>query len=241
MRAASMTAFRFALLASLLALAACIRVEQNLVLAPDGSGTLEIRYGMSLEDIEQMEAAASEAMAAEGEAPESVASPFSMDEEEIRREFEAYEKDGVQLDFVRTETVDGWRYAHVRVLFESLAGLGKTEFMSEKGLTLTKVGDGRYELRQIPAAPDAGLDTTGEMKDLMSEMMKGFRAVLRIEVPGDVVESNSDEAEGRRVAWIFDLDKDPDALVRVQTIEPRVVFAGEGLSMPEFRPMTDSL
>jgi hypothetical protein len=39
----------------------------------------------------------------------------------------------------------------MRVAFTSLAGLGQTEFLSDRQLTLKKVGEGRYEL--VQAAP----------------------------------------------------------------------------------------
>jgi hypothetical protein len=62
--------------------------------------------------------------------------------------------------------------------------LGQTEFLSDRQLTLKKVGEGRYELVQARASghearPPMEMDT-----ELLAEMMKGFRAELRVEVPG---------------------------------------------------------
>lgn len=210
----------------------CIKVDQTLSLKEDGSGTLAVRYGMSLNDLAEMDAMAKSQVQAGEEAPPNM-NPFEFDEATVRKDFEEYASSGVTLLDVRTEEVDGWKYLSLRIGFTSLEGLGKTEFLSDRMVTLKRLPDGNYEFTQAapPAPPEA--DMAG-MEEMMASMMKGFRAALKIELPGDVVETNADSKKGRAVEWIFDLDKDAKALRRAQNMSMRVVFKGDGLTLPEF-------
>lgn len=213
--------------------AGCVHVEQTLALRPDGSGTLSLRYGMAESDLAEMESLARQQLAEEGLAPDAVTNPFQFDEAEVRKDFEAYRELGVTLEAVRSETVAGWKYLDLRIAFKTLAGLGQTEFLSDRQITLKKTGEHRYELVQAaPPGADAGdLEIAPE---LMADMMKGFRAVLRVQLPGSVVESNADEQEAAAAAWIFDVDRDAKALQRAQRLAMRVVFEGPGLELPEY-------
>ena len=213
--------------------AGCVKVEQTLTLKADGSGVLAIRYGMAEADLAQVESMARSQLAEEGLPAESVVNPFEFDEAEVRKDFEAYRELGVTLEQMRTEVVDGWKYLNMRMAFTTLAGLGQTEFLSDRQITLKKVGEGRYELVQgaPPGAEAAEMEVAPE---LMAEMMKGFRAELRVEVPGDIVETNADEQEPRRAAWVFDVDRDAKALQRAQRLAMRVVFEAPGLALPDY-------
>lgn len=213
--------------------AGCVKVEQTLTLKADGSGVLAIRYGMAEADLVQVESLARSQLAEEGLPAESVVNPFEFDEAEVRKDFEAYRELGVTLEQVRTEVVDGWKYLSMRMAFTSLAGLGQTEFLSDRQITLKKVGEGRYELVQgaPPGAEAAEMEVAPE---LMADMMKGFRAELRVEVPGDIVETNADEQKPRQAVWVFDVDRDAKALQRAQRLAMRVIFEAPGLTMPDY-------
>lgn len=213
--------------------AGCVRVEQTLTLNADGSGVLAIRYGMAEADLAQVESMARGQLAEEGLPAESAVNPFEFDEAEVRKDFEAYREWGVTLEQMRTEVVEGWKYLSMRMAFTSLAGLGRTEFLSDRQITLKKVGEGRFELVQ-GAPPGAEAAEMEVAPDLMAEMMKGFRAELRVEVPGAIVESNADEQTPRRATWIFDVDRDAKALQRAQRLAMRVVFEAPGLALPDY-------
>lgn len=213
--------------------AGCVKVEQTLQLHADGSGALSMRYGMAEAELAQMEALARQQLAEEGLAPDAVGHPFEFDEAEVRKDFEAYREWGVTLESIRTEVDGGWKYLNLRIAFTNLAGLGKTEFLSDRQISLKRLGAGRYEL--VQAAPP-GVDP-GEAEitpELMADMMKGFRAVLRVQLPGSVVESNADEQEASAAAWIFDVDRDAKALQRAQRLAMRVVFEAPGLELAEY-------
>ena len=58
---------------------------------------------------------------------------------------------------------------------------------------------------------------TGTSADsLFSDMMKGFKAVIRVKTPGRILETNASEKKERQAAWTYDLDRDPDALEKAQ-------------------------
>jgi hypothetical protein len=46
-----------------------------------------------------------------------------------------------------------------------------------------------------------------------------------------VVTSNG-EVTNRTASWIFDLEKDPQAMTKAQQLSMRVVFKGDGLKLP---------
>jgi hypothetical protein len=122
-------------------------------------------------------------LAEEGVTDAGPINPFEFNEAEVRKDFEAYRSLGVTLEDIRTEAVEGWKYMNLRVAFASLAGLGQTEFLSDRQLTLTRLAEGRYEL--VQAAPPGTGEATQEMDtELLAGLMKGFRAELRVEVPG---------------------------------------------------------
>lgn len=221
-------------------LTACVHVEQKITLNPDGSGDFDVRYGMSKEDIVNMEQMSRQAMQVEGltNGADS-ASPFDFNEEDIRSDFKEYEQHGVTLKSVRISDSDDWKYVDLGIHFNTLEGLTKTEFVAERTISLTKRPDGNYEFVQsapvqgINPADMAGLDEAS-IKSLMAEMMKGFRARMQVVTPGKIVETSAESHDERTATWDFDLDKDPSALDRAQKLDLRVVFEGEGLSLKDF-------
>ena len=214
-----------------LAFTGCVRVEQTLKLNADGSGSLTMRQGIAEKDLAQMEALARAQLEEEGITNAAALNPFVFDEAEVRRDFEAYREEGVTLEDIRSETVDGWRYLQIQLGFASLEALGRTEFLSDRRIRLTRLKNGNYELVQESMMVEEPDPATA---DMTAEMMADFRAVLRVEVPGAVVETNADQQDGARVSWMFDLARDPRALERIRTMEFRVVFAGEGLKLPDY-------
>lgn len=215
----------FALATALLS--ACIKVDQDLVLNGDGTGTFHVRYGMKTETIAQIEA-----MAKEGQPGDSPAQmPFHFDEAKVRKDFEVYAKDGVTLESFKSEVIDGWKFIELRMKFATLEGLGKTEFLADRKLVLKHEGD-RYVLEQRPDSPhvpEKNADAP-EVQDMMAAMMKGFHAGMSVQVPGDVVECNGTQ-DGRKVSWVFDLEKDPQALKKAQQLNMKVAFKGDGLKL----------
>jgi hypothetical protein len=70
---------------------------------------------------------------------------------------------------------------------------------------------------------------------MMNTVMKGFRAVIRVKTPGKILQTNAPEKDERSATWTYDVEKDPQALKKVQQASMQIVFAGEGLKIPEFK------
>lgn len=219
--------------ASALALATgCLRVDQDLVLNADGTGRLHVRYGMKQETLRQIEASAPSASDAGGAS--ATKSPFlRFDEKQVREDFKVYARDGVTLASFRAEEKEGWRYVDLDMRFASLPGLLKTEFLSDRRLTLGRNAAGDYVLEQHPDNPHVPEKHAEDQaaQDMLREVMKGFRATMTVTAPGEVIDSNG-TATGRVVSWVFDLEQDPQAMAKAQKLSMRVVFKGTGLQLP---------
>ena len=217
----------------------CVKVDQTLTLQPDGSGTLDLMYGLSEQTIAQMKAMTQSMIAESATNPGSVAMNFDYTEDEVRKDFEAYAPYGVSLDSMNMEVRDGWKYRTLKIRFKTLDGLAKTPWFSDRLFSLSKNEEGNYVL--VRAAGDGSTDmapppesdpNTGEM---LAGMMKGFRAVMRVNVPGPIIESNAENTSGNTAEWIFDLEKDAQALEKAQSSTMTMSFGGQGLSIPEFK------
>lgn len=227
-------------------LTACVKVDQTLVLNPDGSGEFHVRYGMALENIAHMQDVSRQAASIEGFTDgKSDGSPFDFDEDSIREDFKAYEAHGVRLLDVKIRDEDGWKFVSLQIGFTNLESLARTEFVADRSIRITRLADGNVEFRQSAPAQGmnpsdlAGLDEAS-VKALMAEMMKGFQARMKVVAPTRIVETSADAHTDREATWSFDLDRDPNALDRAQKMDLRVVFEGQGVTMKEFRSGSES-
>jgi len=221
-------------LVAVLVLSGCIKVDQTLNIAPDGSGTLEMAYGMSEQTLAQIEAM--KQMAAEMDDTEqakqaAAESPLDFDEEKIRQEFAAKNLQGIELTEVASEVRDGWKFMRIKTRFENLAALQQVDFIKDSGLKITQNPDGTYVLTQEMGSDEMEGEGAPEMDETMMEgmaaMFAGMRIAATVVVPGKILETNATEVEGNRASWIYDVDKDPRALVKLQqTKEMRLVFGG---------------
>lgn len=219
-------------------MAGCIDVEQTLHLKGDGSGEFDVRYGMKSADLAQMEQLSKMAEQIEGVTDSADnASPFEFTEADIRRDFAEYDEFGVRLKDVDIVETNGWKFVNLAIHFDSLDGLLRTDFLGDRSLTLTKTGTDTYELRHaapvehIEPGQIDGIDAAS-LNEMMAGMMKGFRAVLHVDVPGEIKDTNADSHTGSTATWSFDLDKDSNALVRAQSQDMRITFTGKDLSLP---------
>ncbi len=247
MREASKAAIRVSSLAllALLALAAgCINVEQNLTIHKDGSGVIDLTYGMSEETLSRLGSMAAMSGLADDGASE-VSNPFDQTEAEIREEFKDYAGSGVTLESVKTETRGGWRYRTMVIRFKNLKGLADVGFLSDQNVALVKNEQGNYVLTQnvtSSAAQNQGLPEIGDVSSdpVMAELMKGFRVVMRIKTPSPILETNAPRKTADTATWILDLQEDPKALDKAQRLSIRVVFDGKGVNIPSFKQISGS-
>jgi hypothetical protein len=223
------------------ALSGCVHVEETLRIEKDGSGVIDITYGMTEERAASMQELV-QGMRAEAEEASAASMPFGFTEEQIRKDFEAYKESGVELKLVRTETREGWKYRRIVIGFPSLGALAKTGFLSDRNLSLSRDEHGNYVFCQLGESNGTHstaleLDSNGDpqAEANLSKIMKGFRAVIHIETPSRIVETTASERTDRSATWKFDFDQDPNALWSVQAATLRIVFEGKGVKIPEFR------
>jgi len=233
-----------AVFAAALTLSGCIKVDQTVSINPDGSGTLDMIYGMSEQTIAQLEAMEQMAAGMKEEGTEAESdSPLDFDEAEVREKFAQEKPEGVQLLDVSSESRDGWKYMKVKLAFDDLDSLKNTEFFEDSELTLTKNAEGNYVLVQKLGSDDMGLpgsQTESEGAQGMDEkamqamaaMFAGLRIAMTVAVPGEIIDTNATQVEGNRASWVYDIDKDPQILSKLGGEEElRLVFSGKGLDL----------
>jgi hypothetical protein len=221
-------------------LAGCIQVDQTLVLEKDGSGTIHLTYSMSEESISQWRGVARNMLDSASSNSSSPVMPFDFSDEDVRNDFKEYERDGVALQSVKTETRDGWKIRRMVIRFQSLSGLARAGFLADRNISLVKDPRGNYVFtqqagREDHLPPELAALTGISANSLFSDMMKGFKAVIRVIPPGRILETNASETKNQTAAWTYDLDRDPDALQKAQNASLRIVFDGKGLNIPTFR------
>jgi len=231
----------------------CIKIDQDLTINKDGSGTMAVRYGMSEQTITQMEAMkemTKNMPQMEGEEVPEDENPFDFDEETIREGFKELEKDGIKLESVKSETKDAWKYMDITFSFKDLNALAETEFFKGSSLSLTKNDEGNYVLVQesgdmtgMNPGGDAEMDPEMQkmMMKQMAPMFAGMRVAMTINTPGKIIETNASEKKGDDSAsWIYDVDKDPDCILDMQKSTVRIVFEGKGIDLPEININPDA-
>ncbi|NCC51654.1 MAG: hypothetical protein EOM20_10605 [Spartobacteria bacterium] len=230
----------------------CIKVEQDLTIDKDGSGSMVVQYGMAEQSIAQMEAMkemAENMPDVEGEEAPDDDNPFDFDEETIREQFKALEKDGVKLTSVKSEAKDGWKYMNIAFSFEDLNALAKTDFFKGSAISLTKDAEGNYVLVQksgnMTGMNQGDVEMDPEMEKMMLQQMApmfaGMRIAMTIKTPGKILETNASVRDGDdKASWIYDVDKDPNCILQMQKADIRVVFEGEGVTLPEINIEADA-
>ena len=238
MRAAGIARIAGVILAA--TLTGCFKVDQTLILEKDGSGTIDLTFSMSEESISQWHDVARNMLDSSNPDNSSPVMPFDFSDDDVRNDFKEFERDGVVLQSLKTETRGGWKHRRMVVGFKSLAGLSKAGFLADRNISLAKDAQGNYVFIQ-QAGPEGNLPpelaalTGTSANSLFSGMMEGFKAVIRVKTPGRILETNAPEKSERQAGWVFDLERDPEALQKVQEASLRIVFEGKGLDIPTFR------
>ncbi len=170
--------------------------------------------------------------------------PF--DEKEIRKQFAAREKDGVELKDVKVITKDGWRHAYITSTCKDLSAATASPAGDGKGssMGLTKDADGNYVL--VIAHPQfgrmSGSGTSAEEQKAEHAQarkdMAGFRMTMCLTVPGAIVKTNAHKTSGRTVNWVLDVEdeKFPQKCRALDREGMKVVFKSAGLDLKTFKP-----
>lgn len=223
----------FCLLAAVLG--GCIHIDQTLTLHSDGTGTIDLVYAMPEDQPGDIQAAARAVIEQSAPNGNPVPMPFDQSDADVRGEFKTYERHGVFLQSVRTESRNGWKYRTMAIRFQSLQGLARTGILADRTLSLTRDERGNYVLVQAAGKKSGDYLAMVEQiqsDPILSELLTGFRAAIRVQTPGRILESNATQKSERMAAWLYDSDRDPHAIENVQRATMRIVFDGRGLKIP---------
>lgn len=224
----------------------CLKLDQEVTIRPDGSGSIEVQYSISeqavsrmnaMEKLREQLAVISGATPPPADTNRVLAALMDPNEDGIRSELRPYEKNGIRIERLKIQPRGAWRDVELKLAIRSWPEAGNTPLLREHGFRLARTAAGSYDLSR-PAAVSKDMDgavlTTPDATRILSPILQGFKVDIRMNVPGTVLQSNAHRASGKQVQWTFDFDRDPNALVKVQTQEFRIVFDGKGLSIPPF-------
>ena len=247
-RKAAAPSFHACVLA-LLALACCsgcIELTQQITIRKDGSGTMTLSYNLPDNTSIQMKAMRElnkEMMRAAGETyqPRPVDNHFDllMDpvDKNIRDLIKKYEPQGLSLDDLRIEVLEGRKRVRIQLRFEDLAKAAQSDlFRAHWPLALTKMADSVYLLNMTNGHPgkEPELDFTDSATlKAITPILKGFKVIIRIVPPGEITSTSAAQSSKRSAVWTFDFDRNPSAFSSFQTANMNVRFRAAGLKLSE--------
>jgi len=241
-----MRIFRFGpiLLAGLLA--GCITVDQKITLREDGSGLAELSYSITEQAISQIKAmlklqkqmamAAGEAGAADmDEKPHYLLDP---NEGRLRSELKKYESLGITVERLSVDNDKERRRIWIQAAFKDLAEVAKADFFPEYGFSLSRNSAGNYVLYR--AARKGGDEMPVGAMDpatvhMLTPLLSGFRVAVSVILPRAILETTAARPSQFEAEWVFDFDRDPNALMALQSTDMKIVFDGEGVKLPRIR------
>ena len=187
---------RFAIALTVLVLAGCVEYRESLVLERDGSGTVVMAIGVK-------EALVRAAAVAAGEGYEPASAIDALRAQQ-----------GLQVIETRTETVDGTRWQHLTLTFESLAALGGIDRIEQyRGLfgemVLTESPSGHQVLTRTIRADMSQRLEESFLPSLVAPMLARYPWMYEVTFPSRVLESNGESVRragaAKVVRWRFSL------------------------------------
>jgi hypothetical protein len=187
---------------ALLFLCGCLQVQDDITVQPDGSGTVKMVVNSQLPE----ELINTIGMYARSGATAALLYP-PLSETEARRFFPGK---GFSLKIEQTTTGDG-KVLQIEASFKDVNTLLASPYGRSHQLTLTKLADGKLQLRTLSAA--GALAQAGQMRDeVNSRTIPGLdeaqkaknqmRFQFHVTLPNDVTEANGSR-EGKTVTWTF--------------------------------------
>jgi hypothetical protein len=225
--------------------AGCIRVEQSLTLREDGSAGFEVSYSMAEQTVTQMKAlrklrdqlAAAEGITVTNEWQEAfVHLLLDPSEDALRGELAKYRKYGVTVEKLQVETRNAWRHTKLTLALTDLKALATSDLFKEYGFSLSKTERGDYLFRRGPDKPDTAPPpdfSDPETNRLLVPIVGGFNVMLGVTVPGRILESNATRHSLYTATYVFDFDRDPNAVAAYTRHRMQITFQGRGLNLPE--------
>jgi len=230
--------------AGLLLSAGCLKFEGQLSLKEDGSGTLELSYSLAEQTITQIEAMHKlrhdMEVAANTNAPamQSVGFDhylFNPQKDEIMTKLKEYESLGIVVEKMDMKSMDIRRNVNLKIRFESLSALAKTDFFQAFGFSVTKDAQGNYVLERSPSGPTTAVKpdlSDPETLRVLSPLLNGFSVAFTVNAPTRILRTTAPITAPYSASWRFDFDRDPTALSALQNQRFQLVIEGRGLTLP---------
>ncbi len=220
-------------LIALIGLGGCIKATEVVTLNKDGSGTVDFTYGMKEETLKQLKSM-SEA-GEEGSSGSMSMDSFEFDEAKVREKFEGLKDKGVTLKKVSSEKKDGWEYMTVVFDFKDLSALRDADTPLDE-FSLSKNADGNYVFTTKGGGEEKEMtDEEKQQMQMMAAMFAGMKIDIRINTPGQVLETNATSRGADYAQWVYDIDKDPAAMTKMESAGMKLVFSGKGVTIPEIK------
>ncbi|OGV60058.1 MAG: hypothetical protein A2283_19825 [Lentisphaerae bacterium RIFOXYA12_FULL_48_11] len=247
-----MKIFRLYTVVMMALMSGCIKVDETLTLEKNGSGNLELIYAIPEQTVsqmksmfklrEQMDTVLGHAM------PRTIEDEFEQvffdpSEDRIKLLVKKYEKLGITMDTLKVETRNAVRNVTLKVAFADLGEVARADFFPRHGFSLFRNNDDTYTFSRLPDNDETILKPRGiapESAGLLSPVLSGFRVALKVNTPGKIFESNASRKALYNAAWIFDFDKDPNAVETLQNQSMKIIFDGKGSKLPEVRQLAKS-
>lgn len=225
----------------------CLQVEQTLTIDKRGGGNIDIKYAVSEQSIHQLQSmrklTGKMAKFAGKDSPEDDASRYAYmflipREDDLRKECERYKDLGIELKELKVDTRGAWRHVDLKLDFDDLAALPKTEAFKYVGFSLVRNQEGHYVFYQ---ASEPGPDfnppdiTNDRVMRQLTPILAGFKVAITLKTPGPILKTNADRRSTFSSMWSFDFDRDPAALIKLQKHKLVTIFNSSGLDLPEIR------
>lgn len=224
--------------------AGCLNMDQTITLNKDGSVAIETTYALSEKAITQFRAMyrlrdRMKTVAEGGAIDEEDAGrpPALLDpvEERLTRELDKYKPYGLTVDKLKIRSRNAWREVQLAVRIDNLEEFAKTDFFKTYGFELARTTDGNYVLSRTREVEKPKLQRNDpETQKLISSVLSGFKATVRVNTPGRVLRTNGDRTSLFGVTWVFNFERNPDALWAAENQSMIILFEGDDdIYLPE--------
>jgi hypothetical protein len=223
----------------------CIKMEHSLRLRRDGTAGYSLKYAISEQAIVRfraMEKLNAQLAESRGEQPPKLEIDpllrlfIDPDEAAIRKALKQYEHYGIEIKEFEMRTASSWRHVNFKLEINDLKKVAKLPFFIDNGFSLTKDKSGNYVFYREPyvnrPAEIAKVPSGDDMKQLIP-LLSGFKTVVRISVPGNIVSTTAFNNTVNTASWTFDFDHDPSAVTVMQHQPFKVVFKAPEADLPQ--------
>lgn len=214
----------------------CLRIEQEITLKDDGSGTIALEYNA----LEPTVGRIAEAHALAVELAETAGTPppdptthplFLFDTNALLARWEAHAPDGVELTGLEIFRRGGRRHVELEATFPSLDALaasplfGHGQFLEHRR---TDRGDHELAVRVGTEPPKDAPDLRDDdLRTVVRPFLTGFRYQLTVRTPTRVLTANTFRRTTLEATWNYDFEIDPASFVAMQTTPMIVIYDGD--------------